>query len=105
MSIIQSLTSVVLPAASLGLGGFNLVQNTMQQEAIDDRTETLDDLKVAIGALSERIAYLEPASQYATAGMIFQVFQHNIHTKYHKSLPCLSLYVFIFFHFHCSTYQ
>ena len=81
MSIIQSLTSVVLPAASLGLGGFNLVQNTMQQEAIDDRTETLDDLKVAIGALSERIAYLEPASQYATAGMIFQVFQHNIHTK------------------------
>ena len=78
MSIIQSLTSVVLPAASLGLGGFNLVQNTMQQEAIDDRTETLDDLKVAIGALSERIAYLEPASQYATAGMIFLVLRDNI---------------------------
>ena len=72
----------------------------MQQEAIDDRTETLDDLKVAIGALSERIAYLEPASQYATAGIIILVFRDNILRQYIFSMYfkiVLNLYSFIFF--------
>ena len=76
----------------------------MQQEAIDDRTETLDDLKVAIGALSERIAYLEPASQYATAGIIILVFRDNILRQYFQHVFQNSIES-IFLHFLYSHYQ
>ena len=59
---------MVLPAAILGLGGFNLIQNFNQQQLIDEKQETIENVETRLLALTSRVAVIEANQPWATVG-------------------------------------
>ena len=58
---------MVLPAASLVLGGFNFLQYTNQQQVLDEQQDTIENVENSVSALTSRVAALEAAQR---AGII-----------------------------------
>ena len=56
--------SLAAPAASIGLGAFNTIQNAAQQQTIEDRVKDVEDLQSKAIDLEAKIAAI-PISKFA----------------------------------------
>ena len=62
LDTIFQIAPVVVPAATLSLGGLNFFHNVNQQEVLDQHQDSLDSLTTALASLTSRVTALESSA-------------------------------------------